>query len=307
MSLKDVTGVFSRYFVVGFFMPAYISLVLLWLTASSEFIPDSLEDHSQGTELLILGGVALVVAMALSGTTTTITRLFQGLWPPELMWWPLRSNELRRFHRLVKIRDHDPDPGTRTDAEWAFDSNFPGDELAVLPTRVGNIMRASEWHSYRRWGLDGATVWPRVEALLSDGERELLLNAKIDFYVLVNATLGASVVGVLLIVDSAINDGGLTWWQWPLYIVPFLIAYLLYRAAQWPARQWGGSVRSGVDLHRFEVYEKLGFRTPTSFSDERNLAREVNKVLAYGETTPPDDLWGHAAKSDPEKDDEALL
>jgi hypothetical protein len=34
MALTAITGVFSRYFVVGFFLPAYVSLVALWLSAS---------------------------------------------------------------------------------------------------------------------------------------------------------------------------------------------------------------------------------------------------------------------------------
>ena len=60
MALKDITGVFSRYFVVGFFLPAYFALVSLWLSASSDFVPNELERHSEATELVILGGVALV-------------------------------------------------------------------------------------------------------------------------------------------------------------------------------------------------------------------------------------------------------
>jgi hypothetical protein len=64
MGLTDITGVFSRYFVVGFFLPAFITLVALWLSASSELVPDALGSHSQGTQLLILGGVALVAGLA---------------------------------------------------------------------------------------------------------------------------------------------------------------------------------------------------------------------------------------------------
>jgi hypothetical protein len=61
MGLSDITGVFSRYFVVGFFLPAYVGLVSLWLFASPGLVvPDALARHSEATELLILGGFALV-------------------------------------------------------------------------------------------------------------------------------------------------------------------------------------------------------------------------------------------------------
>ena len=60
--------------------------------------------------------------------------------------------------------------------------------------------------------------------------------------------------------------------HWPLYTIPFVLGYILYRAAIGPAIDWGNSVRSSIDLHRLEIYEKLGVRAPISFSDERQLA-----------------------------------
>lgn len=67
MALKDITGVFSRYFIVGLFLPAYFSLIALWLAASNGLIPNALQQHAQATQLLILGAVALVAGRALSG------------------------------------------------------------------------------------------------------------------------------------------------------------------------------------------------------------------------------------------------
>jgi hypothetical protein len=131
------------------------------------------------------------------------------------------------------------------------------------------------------------------------------LDAKTDFYVLINATLGAFVVGVFLVIDKAINDSrlamswALLWWA--LYIVPFGIGYLLYRAAHTPAHEWGNCIRSSIDLHRLDVYKKLGVRAPTSFSDERELAKRVSQTLLYGQWLG-DDLWG---QSDTEMDGEA--
>ena len=78
MGLTDVTGVFSRYFIVGFFLPAYVALVALWFFASSEFVPNVLEGHSEATQLLILGAVALIAGLALSGLNYPITRVFEG-------------------------------------------------------------------------------------------------------------------------------------------------------------------------------------------------------------------------------------
>jgi hypothetical protein len=100
MALTDITGVFSRYFVVGFFMPAFVSLFCLWLAASSEFIPDEFERHSEATELLILGGFALVAGLVLSGVSYYVIRLFEGYPLDRASAWPV----LGWLHRAVLAR-----------------------------------------------------------------------------------------------------------------------------------------------------------------------------------------------------------
>jgi hypothetical protein len=137
--------------------------------------------------------------------------------------------------------------------------------------------------------LDGFTVWPRIEALLSVDERQLVEDARTEFYVFVNGSLAAFLVGVCLAVDKAMNAAS---WDWVLYAVPFLlVSYFLYIGAISPATDWGLTVRSSIDLHRLDLYEKLGVRAPTSFSDERELAMNVNKALLFGHPLLKDDLW----------------
>ena len=74
-------------------------------------------------------------------------------------------------------------------------------------------------------------------------------------------------------------------------MIPFLVAYVLYRATIDPAMGRGEVVRASIDLHRLEVYEKLGLREPTSFSDERGLATKLGQLLLYGKPYLPDDCW----------------
>jgi hypothetical protein len=306
MGLQDVTGVFSRYFVVGFFLPAYAALVLLWLTASSEFIPDGLQRHSEGTQLLILGAVALVVGLALSGVSYEVTRLFEG-YPLERMGsWPVVGRVYRtalkgqrtRYEQLVAIRDdeHNPDKEVQRAAQ-CLARFFPERADRLLPTRLGNAIRAFERHSNQRWGLDGVTIWPRIDALLSADERELHVDAKTTFYVFVNTAVGALAVGACLVVDEAIHAPHPLVYL-PFYAIPFALAYVLYRAAIEPATGWGDCVRSSVDLHRLEIYEKLGVRAPTSFTDEKELAGIVNQFLLYGQPPLDDDLWREEKTND---------
>jgi hypothetical protein len=298
LGLTDVTGVLSRYFVVGFFLPAYLSLIALWLTASNEFIPNALEGYSEATQLAILGGVALVFALLLSGLNYPLVRWFEGYPLLRLQSWPFLKLVVKvaialqrnAYNRLVAIRDDkEQSESARKRAYTALDKQFPKSANALLPTRVGNVMRAYERHSNVRWGIDGVTIWPRVSALLSDDERALEVDAKIDLFVFMNAAFGAVVVGVCLVVDKAIHGSGL--WQWLLYTIPFVVAYALYRMCIGPAERRGAVVRASIDLHRLEVYEKLGIRHPSSFSDERELGTAVGQMLLYGEPLLPDERW----------------
>jgi hypothetical protein len=299
MGLTAITGVFSRYFVVGFFLPAYVALVSLWLCASAEFVPNDVDKYSVPAQLLFLGGVALVAGLALSGLSYYITRVFEGYPLERTANWPVVGLIYQgaigvqrwRFGRLVAIRDDEKSSAREVQrAAWHLDRFYPEKAELLLPTRVGNAIRAFERHSNIRWGLDGVAIWPRIELLLSSDERELLVDAKINFYVFINAALGAALVGVSLIVDEAVYAPQPSSY-WALYAIPFVVAYLLYRAAIGPASDWGDCVRSSYDLHRLEIYEKLGVRAPKSFSDERKLATKVNMVLLYGHPLLANKLW----------------
>jgi hypothetical protein len=303
MSLGDITGVFSRYFVVGFFLPAYLALIALWLSASSELVPNLLDGHSEATQLLILAGVAVVAGLILSGASFYITRLFEGYWRWRVAQALYRAGialQRRRYDRLVSIRDDKTKASNeRRRAGSKLDRYFPPSREALLPTRVGNAIRAFEEHSKRLWGLDSVTIWPRIEVLLGAEERELHVDAKINFYVFVNAAVGAFAVGVALVVDQALYAPQPTSPWLLLYAIPFVLAYCLYRLAVDPATEWGDYVRSSIDLHRLELYEKLGVRAPTSFSDERRVAFRVNQALLYGRH-PEDDLWRSKKPEDEE-------
>src|SRR4051812_35318393 len=109
MGLAGVTGVFSRYFIVGFFLPAYAALVSLWVLASSALIPDTLSrHHSETTQVLILGVLAVVAGMLLSGLSYYINRIYEGYPLARLGTWrgfglPYRvaiSLQTRRYDRL---------------------------------------------------------------------------------------------------------------------------------------------------------------------------------------------------------------
>jgi hypothetical protein len=89
---------------------------------------------------------------------------------------------------FVSIRRDKSRPDTdRERAAWVLDRYFPPRRERLLPTRLGNAIRAFEQHSNVRWGLDSVTIWPRIEALLSAEERERIVDSKVNFNLFLNA------------------------------------------------------------------------------------------------------------------------
>jgi hypothetical protein len=197
---------------------------------------------------------------------------------------PLVRLQQRSYDRLANIRD-DEDSPSRSVAARLLDRRFHESRDRLLPTRFGNALRAAENYSYTRWGLDGVAVWPRIDAMLSDREQELHTNAMSDLSFFVNGTLGALVIGVVVLVDAVLNSS-LDGWEWLWYVGPFVAAYLLYRAAIGSAERLGTERRASIDVHRGELYERLGVVDVNSHNDERNVASAVNQFLLYGRRIP---------------------
>jgi hypothetical protein len=104
----------------------------------------------------------------------------------------------------------------------------------------------------------------------------------------VNASLLLAVAGVVLVADEIANQP-LGFPVVLVYAVPFVLSWLSYWASIGAARQWGEAVRASMDMHRLELYDKVGLRRPVDFSDERDrIAPALNRALLHGKQIPDD-------------------
>jgi hypothetical protein len=76
VGLQDFASVFSRSFVVGFFVPAFVAVFALDQIGTDSMMPASFRDASTGTQTLVLGGLGVVVGILLSGLRFPILRAF---------------------------------------------------------------------------------------------------------------------------------------------------------------------------------------------------------------------------------------
>jgi len=124
MGLRDITGVFSRYFIVGFFLPAFFTLLLIAISVRDAALPHQFRDIDSGQDQLLgIGGVALFVGLLLLGLRHPIWKLFEGV---------LSAREKLRFHTAFGDRsDHYRALGRE---RWALDPATAWPLLAPLMT-----------------------------------------------------------------------------------------------------------------------------------------------------------------------------
>jgi hypothetical protein len=303
MGLRDVTGVLSRYVVLGYYVPAFFTLAAMSQLFTSRLQPRAFEELGTQDRFLVLGALALVLGLALVGLRYPLTRLLEGypleLGPGRRLRRPFLWLQRRSYDRLAAMRDDKERTGAeRTWAARVLDRRFHRDRDRILATRFGNAFRATENYSFTRWGLDGVAAWPRIEPLLNEQERELHTNAESDLAFFVNAALGAFATGVLMLVDGLAGEFVHPWWA---YVVPFAVAYAIYRASIGAAERLGTERRASIDLHRRELYGLLGVRAPASFSDERDrVALAVSRALLYAK--PISDDLALTSKPQPRKE-----
>jgi hypothetical protein len=301
MPFKDVTTIFSRSFVLGYYLPAFFALFVLWKSLPPAVQPHEFEHYSAGTQLLIISGFGIPLGLLLSGLNYTIMRVFEGYPLQNAQNWPgfrtvhkwMVGPRLREFGDLAR-RKRNGD----SKAAWLLDRRFPSSEGQVLPTRFGNAVRAFEHHALVRWGLSTVAAWPRIELLLSEQESTVLTAVKSDTDFLVNASLLSYCVGVTLLVRALIVRP--QWAIWLIYLIPFVVGYCLYRIAVGAAVRWGSEVRSCMDLHRFDLYERMGLRLPTTKEQEFEVTKSINQCLLYGKSLP-NSVRATASPSDAER------
>jgi hypothetical protein len=302
MTLSDVAGILSRYFVVGFFIPTFFGLVAIWQSASPAFIPDAFDRHYEGaTAVAILAAGALPTGLVLLGLEIPIIRFLEGYYLQRnwllasvfyYITWPvyqlLRYLQLRTFRKLSAQAEQEGDANLSDLAAWKLNVYFPPNAESLMPTRFGNAVRAFEYHGETRWGLDGVANWPRIAPLLSEPERESHGDAQTAVAFFVNSCIAAAGVGCALMGDwIAFRESSPSqlWW-----LCAFLVGYLFYRGAVEAATRWGNEVRASIDLHRLEMYEKVGLRVPSTVEDEKRVAGALNLAASYYGYPIPDEV-----------------
>jgi hypothetical protein len=274
-ALTTVTGLFSTRFLRNSFFLAFAFVLLAAVVVESgrgrlAATLSTLDGWSTVEKLLgtiALLGTVWLFAVMLESQSRTITQWFEGYWPNSFL---KTAREKRYKRQLTDLRKS----ARMSEVYW----RFPLSGNAVMPTRLGNILRASEVYPQDRYGAPALYLWPRLYPLLPEGVVTVIgdSRAALDFLLVLAALATAFTFGsaiYLFVVAAPIA----------LYLACVLggsaIAALAYRASLATARTYTEYVRGAFDLHRFKVLEAMNLPLPADGKAERSTWQEVRRLL----------------------------
>jgi hypothetical protein len=160
------------------------------------------------------------------------------------------------------------------DAAEHASGRYPDDFDRVMPTRLGNALRAEEDRAGRQYGLDAILTAPHFALVAADKHVQYLRDTRQQMDTSVRLCV-VSVLGALETMACLITDG---WWLLAA-LAPYSLAYLAYRAAVAAADEYTTAVKTVIDLNRFTLYEILNVERPLDTGEERKMNNKLMQLL----------------------------
>jgi hypothetical protein len=200
---------------------------------------------------------------------------------PRDQWTRLRSRtraESGRARTAERITRFPARPVSGLDG----DPSDYGKEAAtpLLPTALGNALRAIETSAGERYRLDTVHSWPRLYPHFSERFDALQASARDAMDTAANLTVSFFVVGVVAV-------AGL--WQEPAFywipVVAMVLSGLSYVGAVAAAMQYGTHVRVAYDLFRFDMLKAMHYPLPADPEEEGEMFARLSEFLQAEEST----------------------
>jgi uncharacterized repeat protein (TIGR01451 family) len=300
--LSAISGQFTKSLVLGALFPAAI-FVLAWLSAVAPLFPPGLSLPAPsmfGAEwgALSITLFTLVVAGLLFNLDIPLLRLYEGYsWEESWLgrwrasFWRSRFEQERRLQAVLFELTADETAGRRDELleEWMYVQqrlwHYPDEKGLVLPTRLGNELRAFERYPSVEYKMDAILLWPRMVAVIPPDYAGTIGDARTSLVFLVNLSFLSAVLAVVTL------TAGL------FYLPPSLVTRVLVPAAafgalsRWfytlalgAARGWGELVKGAFDLYRWKLLEQMGYdQKPRTRDAERALWDEITQQGLYGD------------------------
>jgi len=280
----------ARFNLVSLIPSAVLATAIVLLVASGSFsgVPSmhALALRLREVNILIASLLFLAVfsvALILSPFQLMLVRLLEGYWEEVPVLRRLRfigvEVNRRRWVEILTIK--------RDDALLA--RLYPLEPDDLLPTRLGNVLRAAERSAGTQHGFTSPIeMLPRVYPYMSSPLSEAFGDARNEL----DIACRMSVVLWMLAALSAVvftYDGAVLATRGALLAIPAAAALLgavSYRGAVRSAGEYGRFLHYVFDLHRRDLIRALGYEPPRSAQAEIKLIEELTGWLVDGDPAP---------------------
>jgi hypothetical protein len=287
--LEGFSGKLAEQWVATLLTPAFIFWAGGLATYTHRLGWDRLAKwYSQYPEPLQVGilvlSLCLIAASAFVAQRfdTEVLRALEGYWYPGLrrVLKPFVKYQINRRIKLEKrweqlnanffnntITNNDRAEFVQLDCTLR---QFPREDHDIMPTRLGNILRAAERRPGDRYGLDAIVCWPRLWLLLPDAVKKDIQDARAELNNAVRLFLWSTLFLVWTI---------WTWWAIPIALIAAAFAYCWTLDA---AEVYATLIEATFDLHRHLLYQALRWDLPKDPKEERRVGKQLTDYLWLG-------------------------
>ena len=216
------------------------------------------------TAFVVVSVCAAVLGLLLHPFQVRAVRVWEGYWDR----WPVtaglagmlmevqRRRRQKLGHRAEIVTDAFANGGrVAADAARRLAAGPP--EEALLPTALGNALRAGELSAGERYGLATLSSWPRIHMQVSDRLAAVLHSARTDLDASVNLCWSFLASGTVAMV-ALYDEPDVRW----LPLVALVLIAVAYKGAVTAAQAYAGLMHIVYDLHRFDLLEALHHPLP---------------------------------------------
>ena len=288
--LDKAGGLLNRRFLVAYWFPTLFAALLLllpralvyslgatWRWWAKLISPQDYTGEGSPQLALLAGGLLLItlIAYLLQAFTRLLVRTYEGYtWPLALRRWVAgrvapRWRALKQ-ERAEAVRQNDLARYARRQDQLHYE--YPDHAWLLLPTRLGNALRAAEGYAGRVYGMDAPFWWPRLWPLLPEKSQ----TAVDDGLTTMASLLNFATLMIYVAIDVALYLNGCliphrVWWAVGALALGGLLVVVAYRGAAAQARGYSQQIRIAVDLHRFKLLKALHVPLPATPQEERAL------------------------------------
>ncbi len=287
--LEGISGKLAEQWVSSLLTPAFVfwlaGLVAYCDRHSITTLEKGLKHYSEPIQIGILAiALCAIAASAFIAQRfdTEILRALEGYWYPGLRRLLIPGTAFQQFRRrrlITRLKRINPKLLNNSATPWERAEfvrcdrllhQFPEKDHDLLPTRLGNILRAAERRPYYRYGLDAIICWPRLWLLIPEAVKKDIQTAQAELNNAVRLFLWSSL--------------GLVWSIWSWWIIPIALLSMLlaYNWALDAATVYAELLESIFDLHRQLLYQALGWKKTEDPTEERRVGKQLNDYLWRG-------------------------